>query len=524
MFPYLSLENWKDRLINLSARFRPSSRVSFLIFVSIALVIGSYCLKTTHSSSFVRDAVGTPMKGNTFQHAPGVPIYVMMPLTSVSNDGQLKQVYDGKNISWILQQWKKNGVEGLMIDIWFGLVEREPQQYNWTPYIQLCRLVKEANLKLQTVLSFHRCGGNVGDRCYIPLPDWVLKVAENNSDIFFKDRAGNVDEEYISWGVDEEAVLMGRTAVQVYRDFFVSFREAFREFFGQVISQVQIGLGPAGELRYPSFQLSRWTFCGVGEFQCFDKYLLRRLQLEAEKQGVPEWDHPPYVQDVGYYNSTPAETLFFRDDGGMWNTRYGDFFLHWYSSELANHADRILNVAKQIFFDHSNAANDFTGKFHLAIKVAGIHWHFRSKAHASELTAGYYNTRFRDGYSPIFQVLNKHETTVVFTCMEMKDSNQPADCHCSPEDLVGLMVRMSIANNISFAGENAVSFYDVESYRQISAVSRKPMEAVTYLRWPEPIDIFILNENKLSVLGQKFFDFVRSMAYDQAESHEFPSL
>ncbi|EME29711.1 Beta-amylase 1, chloroplastic [Galdieria sulphuraria] len=511
---------------------RPTTFITgWTIFVLFCIACYSVVFKS-HASFPLhnKDAAGSPMKGGSIPNAPGVPIYVMMPLTSVSDDGQLKKDYDGKNISWILEQWKKLGVEGLMVDIWFGLVEKEPRQYDWKPYIELCQLMKSANLKLQTVLSFHRCGGNVGDRCYIPLPKWIFAVAENDSDIFFKDRDGSADDEYLSWGIDEEPVLMGRTAVQVYQDFFISFRETFREFFGNVISQVQIGLGPAGELRYPSYQLNKWTFCGVGEFQCFDKYLLGRLQSEADKHGISEWGHPPYAKDVGFYNSSPSETLFFRDDGGMWNTRYGDFFLNWYSNELIQHADRVLTAATQVFFDLSNPNNDFTGQFHLAVKVAGVHWHFRSKAHASELTAGYYNTRYRNGYSPIFRVLKKHEATVVFTCMEMKDNNQPKDCYCSPEDLVGLIVRSSIANNISFAGENAVSFYDVESYRQISAVSRsyavtkgKPMEAVTYLRWPEPIDIFF-QKDTLSILGQKFFDFVRSMAYDQAESTDFPGL
>jgi hypothetical protein len=31
--------------------------------------------------------------------------------------------------------------------------------------------------------------------------------------------------------------------------------------------RVQIGLGPAGELRYPSFPLSRWCYPGPGAFQ-----------------------------------------------------------------------------------------------------------------------------------------------------------------------------------------------------------------------------------------------------------------
>lgn len=37
-------------------------------------------------------------------------------------------------------------------------------------------LAKSMNLKIQVVLSFHACGGNVGDSAQIPLPKWVLEV------------------------------------------------------------------------------------------------------------------------------------------------------------------------------------------------------------------------------------------------------------------------------------------------------------------------------------------------------------
>lgn len=32
---------------------------------------------------------------------------------------------------------------------------------------------------------------------------------------------------------------------------------------------------------------------------------------------------------------------------------------------------------------------------HAGAKLAGVHWWFKSRAHAAELTAGYYNTRDR---------------------------------------------------------------------------------------------------------------------------------
>ncbi len=54
--------------------------------------------------------------------------------------------------------------------------ERSPQQYNWLAYRQLFEVVRCAGLRLQVVLSFHACGGSVGDTAHVPLPSWVLEV------------------------------------------------------------------------------------------------------------------------------------------------------------------------------------------------------------------------------------------------------------------------------------------------------------------------------------------------------------
>lgn len=37
--------------------------------------------------------------------------------------------------------------------------------------------------------------------------------------------------------------------------------------------EIQVGMGPCGELRYPSYPESNgtWRFPGIGEFQCYDK-------------------------------------------------------------------------------------------------------------------------------------------------------------------------------------------------------------------------------------------------------------
>ena len=58
----------------------------------------------------------------------------------------------------------------------WGAVERRPRRYDWSGYRQLFALVRALGLKLQVVMSFHACGGNVGDNAQIPLPQWVLQV------------------------------------------------------------------------------------------------------------------------------------------------------------------------------------------------------------------------------------------------------------------------------------------------------------------------------------------------------------
>lgn len=57
--------------------------------------------------------------------------------------------------------------------------------------------------------------------------------------------------------------------MQVYFDFMTSFRQELQEFFDDgTITEIEVGLGPCGELRYPSYpETQGWVFPGIGEFQ-----------------------------------------------------------------------------------------------------------------------------------------------------------------------------------------------------------------------------------------------------------------
>ncbi|KAL1827133.1 hypothetical protein DCAR_0206292 [Daucus carota subsp. sativus] len=423
-----------------------------------------------------------------------VPVFVMLPLDTVTIGGNLNKP---RAMNASLMALKSAGVEGVMVDAWWGLVEKDgPLKYNWEGYAELVNLVQRHGLKLQVVMSFHQCGGNVGDSCSIPLPPWVLEEMSKNPDLVYTDRSGRRNPEYISLGCDSLPVLRGRTPIQVYSDYMRNFRERFQDYLGNVIEEIQVGMGPCGELRYPAYPESNgtWKFPGIGEFQCYDKYMRASLKASAEAAGNKDWGKGG-PHDSGHYNQFPEDTGFFKKDG-TWNTEYGKFFLEWYSGKLIEHGDKILSAARGVF--------QGTGA-KLSGKIAGIHWHYRTRSHAAELTAGYYNTRHHDGYLPLARMLSNHGVVLNFTCMEMRDREQPE--HASPEGLVRQVKMATKAAGTELAGENALERYDGGAFSQVLATSRSDsgnaLSAFTYLR---------MNKNLFEAENwRNMVEFVKSM-------------
>ncbi|KAL6761025.1 beta-amylase, partial [Haematococcus lacustris] len=280
-------------------------------------------------------------------HSP-IDVFVMLPLSMVDADGVFRAApWFGTALSVLAA----SGVRGVAVDVWWGLVEREPQCYCWAGYEQLFDLIKGKGLQIQVVMSFHACGGNVGDTAQIPLPAWVLQCGEHDPDLFFTDRpregAGRRNREYLSIWADEAAALRGRTPLQCYEDFMQAFCNNFHQLLGSSLVDIVVGAGPCGELRYPAYVESNgWKFPGVGEFQCYDRRALACLAQAAREAGHPEWGYGG-PHNAGDYASWPEDTDFFRV-GGAWETEYGRFFLGWYSACLLRHADQLLAIAKRV--------------------------------------------------------------------------------------------------------------------------------------------------------------------------------
>lgn len=87
------------------------------------------------------------------------------------------------------------GVYGLVVNIWWGQVEQEAQQYDWAQYQAVFQMAREVGFRIKVSFCFH------GDDKHT-LPTWVLQEGKECPDIFFTDRAGTRNTECLSVGVD----------------------------------------------------------------------------------------------------------------------------------------------------------------------------------------------------------------------------------------------------------------------------------------------------------------------------------
>lgn len=410
-------------------------------------------------------------------NSKGIPVYVMLPLDVTTRSALIK----GDFLQSYLNRLASIGVHGVMVDCWWGLCEPDPQEYDFAEYVNLAKMCRSADLKLQVVLSFHACGGNIGDTVNIPLPEWVISAGDT-SKFWFTDRFGNTNSEYISFGADHEAILPTRsvkssstennasnntfrTPIQAYADFAKAFKDEMVSVqeWGTTITEIHVGLGPCGELRYPSYPSNHWRFPGIGQFQCFDKYLLQDLANSVQNNGTSKPlkanNFPPL--GIGSYNDRPYDTEFFRD--GM-RTAEGRFFLKWYSGKLLEHGKDVLDqICKEFLEDDGDAE-----QVQLAVKISGIHWWKFSKSRAAEATCGYIQCQGKTIYEDIVKLLKSKRCILNFTCLEMRTIDQPWSARCGPLQLVAEVFRYAKRHDVDVAGENALQRFDSNAFNQIA--------------------------------------------------------
>ncbi|ONI13751.1 hypothetical protein PRUPE_4G243300 [Prunus persica] len=438
-----------------------------------------------------------------------VPIYVMMPVDAFCIDGSGRpKIRKIKALTVALRALKLAGVHGIAVEVWWGIVERSsPLAYDWSLYEELFKLVSKSELKLHVALSFHsNMNSSSSKKGGVSLPLWIIEIGDHNKHIYYHDQNGLSNDDYLTLGVDHVPLFCGRTAVQCYEDFMLSFVKKFESFIGGVIEEISVGLGPSGELRYPAhpFGDGRWNFPGIGEFQCYDKYMMDDLKMAACKEGKPQWgDRGP--QNAGGYNSLPSGVPFFEEGEESFLSDYGCFFLEWYSGRLLHHADDILAKAAKILRKYQE--NKKTSIL-LVAKIGGIFWWYQTAAHPAELTAGYYNTALRDGYEPVASILSRHGAALHFSCLEMMDTDNPASYLCSPEGLRQQIWTASKKRIIHLIGRNTNERFDRVGLWQIHAnCHHSQAEAVRSFTYFRMNDKIFRAEN-----WNNFVPFVRKMS------------
>jgi len=351
-----------------------------------------------------------------------------------------------------LKEAKTLGVTGVSTDVWWGLIQPEKEgPLHLDYYDRISKAIIDAGLDWIPIISFHKCGGNVGDSANVPLPDWIwddmAKKTGRPADVFkFKSEQGHTSPEYISFFQD-------KVAQEYYGDVLEKFKDHYAKLAPN-IQEVNISLGPAGELRYPSYNShdqnagyptrGSLQMYGPSAVDSLRDFMLKRYgSVDAIAQ---KWNIPGLTLDR---INPPDNPQNFFDSNNQFNTQYGRDLFDWYNQTLIDHGRNTLSTALTKLGGPNSAFSDTD----IGAKVAGVHWRVGQDQNGrivlsdrlAELSAGLIRTSGGDwnsddlghGYRPILSMLhdlqpvrvNGHANRIVpfFTCIEIPDGdNGPA--------------------------------------------------------------------------------------------------
>jgi beta-amylase len=393
-----------------------------------------------------------------------LPVNVMAPLNDIG---------DWQAFHRQLETLKRNGVRAITTDIWWGRFESQgDNHFDWRYYLRYAEVVQAAGLEWIPILSFHQCGGNVGDDCNIPLPSWVWDLGPAE-EMKFRDEAGFVNGEYVSFWY---------TGIyQQYGQAMTSFAQAFAPY-SSLIKKVYLSLGPSGELRYPSYYArAGWSYPQRGRLQAYSPSAQRAFRNHARRlygQNLPALNAAWNSQLTSFdHVSPPTDGDRFFTNG--YRTIYGRDFLQWYQRTLTQHLSAMVEIAR------INLAP--LGNVRLGAKVAGVHWLYNSPSmpHAAEYAAGYYN------YAELMQSLKENNVDLTFTCLEMQDGERDRyPMYSAPRTLTEQIAGLAQHAGVPLYGENALAISNNrQAYWNVRDVlDRFPFSGFTLLRLSNIVD------------------------------------
>jgi hypothetical protein len=363
------------------------------------------------------------------------------------------------------------GVDAVSVDVWWGDVEGQADnRFDWSYYDRVFDLITAAGLEIAPILSFHQCGGNVGDDYTSLLPTWLWpKYADRShhgitlglQGLQHRSEQGNYSPETVQGWADE-------LVENEYTDFTRAFAEHYGQRYADDVVEVNISLGPSGELRYPSYN-SHDVGTGYptrGALQSYSALAVQHFQDTAlaeyhDLAGVnAAWGTSYTSRDQ---ITPPADAEAFFVNGTYRDTQYGRDFVDWYNGSLIDHGERMIQTVTRALgadFPHAD----------IGYKVPGIHWTMTNPAHprATEVTTGLIQTSVDldaretgHGYQRIIDLARHVDTggrTVAmhFTALEMDDQNHPPQ-YSLAKTLVGWIGQYAHDAGVRLKGENALA-------------------------------------------------------------------
>jgi beta-amylase len=376
---------------------------------------------------------------------------------------------------------KQIGVDGVSVDVWWGLVEQTgDQQFNWQYYDAVFADIRGAGLNIIPIMAFHQCGGNVGDDCDIPLPPWIWQhyaaAGVSAADLQYQSEFANRSAETVSLWAD-------KWVLKQYSEFMQAFAKRYAELAPQ-ISEINISMGPAGELRYPSYNSHDGTRTGYpsrGGFQAYSALAITdfRRAMQQQYQQISQLNQS-WRSNFSSFEQVlpPADGAAFIHSGAQFNTAYGRDFIRWYHQALLNHGQRMLDAAQAAFIGELAATE-------LGYKIPGIHWKMAATDHSrrsAELAAGLiasdtpYLSSNGFGYSNIVALAARNTTAaravvLHFTALEM-DDNPTTNSESLAKSLVAWLGAEAARQQVIIKGENALAagVTHANGWNNISAV------------------------------------------------------
>ncbi|MBM7605273.1 hypothetical protein JOC75_003296 [Metabacillus crassostreae] len=359
--------------------------------------------------------------------------YVMAPLTKITN---------WSDFSKQLATLKSNGVYALTTDVWWGDVEKNGNnQFDWSYYRQYAQVVRESGLKWVPIISTHQCGGNVGDDCNIPVPNWVWNLASEDV-LTHESETGYVNKETVSpWATNVISTQ--------YNELYSSFAQNFSDY-KDIIVKIYLSGGPAGELRFPSYVSGDgWSYPSRGKLQAYTETAKTdfRNNMQA-KYGTISSLNAAWNTNLSSFSQVnpPSDGDNFFTSGAAYNSQYGKDFMNWYQSVLTKHLSLISSKAHQNF--------DSTFGVPIGAKIAGLHWKMNDPymPHSTEYSAGYHD------YAKILDQFKASNLHLTFTCLEMDNSQAyTSPYYSAPKSLVTQIANLATQRGIVLNGENALA-------------------------------------------------------------------